>query len=208
MIDHGELQSALWASLKRVLIGLAVGLLAGLVLAVFAGTFRRAQDLVDSSMQVVKAIPTFALVPLLIIWLGIYEGPKVTLIALSAGWPIYFNTFGGIRDVDERLVEAGRSLGLGRVGLLRHIIVPGSLPGFLVGLRISLANAWLALVIAEEINANNGLGRLLADARSAARLDKIVLVIVVYAVLGLLSYGLVLLLEARLLEWRRGYEAT
>lgn len=208
LIDRGELQSALWASLQRVLAGLGVGVAAGLFLAVIAGTFRRGQDVIDSTMQVIKAVPTFALVPLLIIWMGIYEGPKVALIALASGWPVYFNTFGGIRNVDARLVEAGRTLGLRRWGLIRHVIVPGALPGFLVGLRISLANAWLALVVAEEINANNGLGRLLADARSAARLDTIVLVVVVYALLGLVSYGVIRLLERGLLQWRRGYEGA
>lgn len=208
LLRRGELQAALWASLKRVAAGLSIGLVAGLLLAVLAGSFRRGQYLIDSTMQVVKAVPTFALVPLLIIWMGIYEGPKITLIALAAGWPIYFNTFGGIRNVDARLVEAGQALGLSRFGLIRHIIVPGSLPGFLVGLRISLANAWLALVIAEEINANSGLGLLLADARTAARLDIVVLVVVVYAVLGMLSYGVVRALEARLLQWRRGFEAS
>lgn len=208
LIQRGELQSALWTSLQRVFVGLGIGLISGLVLAVLAGMSRRGQDVIDSTMQVIKAIPTFALIPLLIIWLGIYEGPKVTLIALSAGWPVYFNTFGGIRNVDARLVEAGQTLGLGRLALIRHIVVPGALPGFLVGLRISLANAWLALVVAEEINATDGLGRLLSDARSAARLDTIVLVIVVYALLGLMSYGLVRTLEDRLLQWRRGYVAT
>jgi sulfonate transport system permease protein len=208
LIDRGQLQSALWASLKRVLLGLGIGVLSGLTLAVLSGTFRRGQDVIDSTMQVIKAVPTFALIPLLIIWLGIYEGPKVTLIALSSGWPIYFNTFGGIRNVDARLVDVGHTLGLRRLGLIRHVIVPGALPGFLVGLRISLANAWLALVVAEEINANDGLGRLLSDARTAARLDTIVLIIVVYALLGMLSYGLVKLLEARLLQWRRGFEAS
>jgi len=208
LIERGQLQSALWASLQRVVVGLAFGLCIGLVLAVLAGLFRRGQDVIDSTMQIIKAVPTFALIPLFIIWLGIYEAPKITLIAVSSGWPIYFNTFGGIRNVDARLVEAGRTLGLGRLALVRHVVLPGALPGFLVGLRISLANAWLALVVAEELNARDGLGRLLSDARSAARLDIIVFIIVVYATLGMLSYGLVRFLENRLLQWRRGFEAS
>jgi sulfonate transport system permease protein len=208
LVAAGELQSALWSSLRRVLAGLACGLASGLVLAVLAGSSRRGEDIIDSGMQVIKAIPTFALVPLLIIWLGIYESPKVTLIALATAWPVYFNTFGAIRNVDQRLVDAGRMLGLNRWGLVRHVIVPGSVPGFLVGLRISLANAWLALVIAEEINTDSGLGRLLSDSRMIGRVDSIVLVIVVYAVLGMLSYALVKGLEHWLLQWRHGYTGS
>lgn len=208
LLAKGELQAALWSSLQRVLAGLGLGLAAGLVLAVLAGSTRLGEDVIDSGMQVIKAIPTFALVPLLIIWLGIYESPKVTLIALATSWPIYFNTFGAIRGVDRRLVEAASTLGIGRWGLVRHVILPGSLPGFLVGLRISLANAWLALVIAEEINTDSGLGRLLSDSRLIGRVDSIVLVIVVYAILGMVSYAIVKLLESRLLQWRQGYEGS
>lgn len=191
-----------------MIVGLAIGLGSGLVLAVLAGMFRRGEDAIDSGMQVFKAIPTFALVPLLVVWLGIYESPKITLIALATSWPVYFNTFGGIRNVDRRLVEAARTLGLGRAAIVRHVVVPGAMPGFLVGLRISLANAWLALVVAEEINATNGLGMLLNDARLQYRLDRLVFIVVVYAVLGLLSYAFVRLLEARVLAWRTGFEGT
>ncbi|CAB4899467.1 unannotated protein [freshwater metagenome] len=206
MVRSGELQSAIWASGRRVLIGLSIGVSCGLLVAIAAGITRRGEDLIDSTMQVFKAIPSFSLVPLLIIWLGIYEGPKIVLIALSAAMPIYINTYGGIRNVDDRLVEAGRTLGLNRLALIRHIVVPGALPSFLTGLRFSFANVWLALVVAEQINANSGLGLLLADGRSSFRLDIIVLVVVIYAMLGLLSYAFVRLLERRLLQWRRGFE--
>lgn len=208
LVSSGELQGALWTSLRRVLIGLGIGLGSGLLLALLAGSTRLGEDVIDSGMQVLKAIPTFALVPLLIIWLGIYESPKIALVALATSWPIYFNTFGAIRGVDQRLVDAARTLGLGRLGLVRHVVLPGSVPGFLVGLRISLANAWLALVIAEEINTDSGLGRLLSDSRMIGRIDAIVLVIVVYALLGLLSYGVVKALEWRLLQWRQGFDGS
>lgn len=204
----GELQSALWASLQRVLVGLAIGLTAGLLIAVAAGLTRRGEDVIDSSMQIMKAIPNFALVPLLIIWMGIGEAPKITLVALSTAMPIYVNTYGAIRGVDNRLIEVGRTLGLGRFGIVRHLVLPGSLPGFLIGLRISLTNAWLALIFAETINAKSGLGQLMSDARSWFRLDIMVLVIVVYAILGLLSYSVVRFLEKHLLQWRRGFEGS
>ena len=206
LVSQGVFLPALGVSARRVAIGLAIGLGSGLVIAVVAGMWGRAEDVVDSGMQVFKAIPTFALVPLLIVWLGIYESPKITLIALATAWPVYFNTFSGIRNIDRRFVEAAHTLGLGRWGIVRHVVVPGSMPGFLVGLRISLTNAWLALVIAEEINATNGLGMLLSDARIAFRLDRIVFVIVVYAALGMLSYALVRLLEESVLVWRPGFE--
>jgi sulfonate transport system permease protein len=159
-------------------------------------------------MQIMKAIPNFALVPLLIIWMGIGEAPKITLVALSTAMPIYVNTYGAIRGVDNRLIEVGRTLGLGRFGIVRHLVIPGSLPGFLIGLRISLTNAWLALIFAETINAKSGLGQLMSDARSWFRLDIMVLVIVVYAILGLLSYSVVRFLEKHLLQWRRGFEGS
>ena len=206
LISRGVFFRALGVSARRVAIGLSIGLGCGLIIAVIGGMWRRAEDVVDSGMQVFKAIPVFALVPLLIVWLGIYESPKITLIALATAWPVYFNTFSAIRNIDRRFVEAARTLGLGRWGIVRHVVVPGSMPGFLVGLRISLTNAWLALVIAEEINATNGLGMLLSDARIAFRLDRIVFVIVVYAALGMISYAVIRVLEARLLAWRPGFE--
>ncbi|MEI7547779.1 MAG: ABC transporter permease [Actinomycetota bacterium] len=208
MTRSGELGSSLWASLRRVLAGTSIGVSAGVLLAVLAGLSRVGDDLLDSTMQVLKAIPTIALTPLFIIWMGIDEGPKIVLIALSTSLPIYINTYGAIRNVDTRLVDTGRTLGLSQAGLVRHVVLPGALPGFLTGLRISLTNAWIALVVAEQVNAHEGLGRLMADARSFFRLDLMVLVIVIYAVLGLLSYALVRFLERHLLQWRRGFEGT
>lgn len=208
MVDNGRLQGALWASSRRVLSGLALGIVAGLLVAVVAGLTRFGEDLLDSTMQVVKAVPNVALTPLLIIWLGIDEPTKITLIALSTSMPIYMNTYGAIRGVDARLVDAGRTLGLGRWGLVRHIILPGSVPGFLVGLRMSVASAWIALVFAESVNAQEGLGKLMSEGRTYFQLDVMVLVLVIYAVVGLFSYGVVRWLEARLLVWRRGFEGA
>lgn len=202
----GVLQEHLWASLKRVIAGLSLGLAIGLALALIAGTIRRFEDTIDSTMQVFKAIPNFTLVPLLVIWMGIHEAPKVTLIVLSVSVPIYINTFGAIRNVDAKLIESARTLGLGHWQRVVHIVLPGALPGFLVSLRIALTNAWLALVFAETINARQGLGALMSDARSWWQLDVMVLVITIYAILGLLSYAFVRFLERRLLVWRRGYQ--
>jgi sulfonate transport system permease protein len=206
MLRSGDLQTALWASSQRVLMGLGIGVAAGLTIALVAGLSRLGEDLFDSTMQVIKAIPNISLAPLLIIWLGIDEAPKVALIALSTSMPIYMNTYGAIRGVDARLIDTARTLGLGRVGLVRHIVIPGAVPGFLVGLRMSMASAWIALVFAEQINAQRGLGKLMSEARTWFRLDLMVLVILVYAVVGLLSYAFVRFLERRLLVWRRGFQ--
>jgi len=144
-------------------------------------------------------------VPLLIIWMGIDNAPKITLIVLSVSMPIYINTYSAIRNVDSRLIESARTLGLNSWERTRHIVLPGALPGFLVGLRIALTSAWLALVFAETINAREGLGALMSDARAWWQLDVMVLVIAIYAVLGLLSYAFVRFLERKLLAWRRGF---
>lgn len=208
MWRSGELQSDLWASLQRVLKGTAVGVAVGTVLAVLAGLSRWGENLLDATMQVIKAVPHFALIGLFILWMGIGEAPKITLIALSTMMPIYVNLFGAIRNVDGRLVEAATTLGLNRVGLVRHVILPGSAPGFLVGLRIALTSAWLALVFAETINAQTGLGPMMKDAQNYYQLDVMVLVLVIYAGLGLLSYAFVRFLERRLLAWRVGFDGT
>ncbi len=206
MIRSGQLQDALAASGQRVGTGLVIGISAGLLIAAVAGLTRLGEDMVDSTMQVLKAIPNISLAPLLIIWLGIDEAPKIVLIALSTSMPIYMNTYGAIRGLDSRLVDTARTLGLHRFGLLRHVVIPGAVPGFVVGLRMSVATAWIALVFAEQINAQRGLGKLMSQAREGFHLELMVLIIVVYAVVGLASYGLVRMLERRLLVWRRGFE--
>ena len=206
LTKSGELPEAIWASFKRVFWGTLIGVSAGAAIAVAAGLTRRGDDLVDPSMQIVKSIPKFALVPLLIIWLGIDEAPKIALIALATATPVYVNTYSAIRGVDQRLVDAARSFGLGSTGLARNVVLPGSLPGFFSGLRISIANAGLALIFAEQINAQSGLGKLMNEARNLYRIDWVVLVVVIYAILGLLSLGFVRLLERRFLQWREGFQ--
>jgi sulfonate transport system permease protein len=202
----GMLLDHLLASLQRVVLGLVPGLAIGVVLATLAGTVRRFEDTIDSLMQVFKSIPEFTLVPLLIIWMGINDAPKITLIILSVCMPVYLNTYGGIRNVDARLIESAITLGLGYWQRVWHIVLPGALPGLLVGLRIGLTNAWLALVFAETINAHRGLGTLMSEARSWWQLDIMVLVITLYAIMGVLSHGFVRFLERRLLAWRHGYQ--
>ena len=206
LIADGTLQDHLSTSLLRVGYGLAFGIVLGLGLALITGLSRIGENLFDANMEVLNAIPNFALVPLLIVWFGISEVPKITLITIAVAVSIYINTFSAIRSVDAGLVEAARSFGAGRTELIRRVIIPGSLPGFLVGLRLGLTASWLALIFAETINAKKGLGRMMTDAREYFQVDVVFVLIAVYAALGLLSVLIVRFLEARLLTWRRAYD--
>ncbi len=205
LIGSGELLANLWVSLLRVAQGLAIGVAAGTVVALAAGLQRGAGEVLDSTVQVLKAIPVFALLPLFIVWTGIGEAPKIALIAVTAALPAYINIFSAIRDVDAELMDVARCLRLSRLSIVFDILLPASASGFLSGLRIALTSAWLALIFAETINAKAGLGHLMSDAQMAFRMDIIMLVVAIYAVLGLAGYGVVLTLETVLLPWRRGF---
>ena len=206
LIADGSLQEHLSTSLIRVGYGLLFGIAIGLVLALIAGLSRVGENFVDANMEVLRAVPNFALVPLLIVWFGISEVPKILLITLAVAVAIYINTFSAIRSVDAGLVEAARSFGAGRAELIYRVIVPGSLPGFLVGLRLALTASWLSLIFAETINAKKGLGRMMTDAREYFHIDVVFVLIAVYAVLGLISILVVRFLEGRMLTWRRAYD--
>ena len=205
LIRTGELQDAILVSLRRAMTGLAIGGSIGVALAVIAGLTRLGEDLVDAPMQMLRTVPNVALIPLLIIWFGIGEAPKVALIALATAFPLYLNVYAGIRGVDQSLVEAGRTLGLSRWGQVWHVILPGALPNALVGLRYSLGIAWLALVFGEQINATAGVGYLMANAREFFQTDVIVVCLVVYALLGLVVDLVVRTLERIFLAWRPSF---
>ncbi|MEU9292596.1 ABC transporter permease [Streptomyces sp. NPDC048266] len=202
LIGDGTLPTAMGVSLRRVAAGLLIGGIVGIALALLSGLSRLGEDLVDAPVQMLRTVPWVGLIPLLIIWLGIGEAPKVALIALGVAFHLYLNVYAGIRGVDAQLVEAGQSLGLGRWGLVRHVVLPGALPGAMTGLRYSLATAWLALVFGESINADAGIGFLMNQAREFFRTDVIVVCLVVYAFLGLLADAVVRTLERLLLQWR------
>ncbi|MGW2861101.1 ABC transporter permease [Streptomyces sp. NPDC001205] len=202
LVADGTLPSAMGISLQRVAVGLLIGGVAGIGLALLSGLSRLGEDLIDATVQMLRTVPWVGLIPLFIIWLGIGEAPKVALIALGVTFHLYLNVYAGIRGVDAQLVEAGQALGLGRWGLVRHVVLPGALPGAMTGLRYSLATAWLALVFGESINADAGIGFLMNQAREFFRTDVIVVCLVVYALLGLLADALVRTLERLLLQWR------
>ena len=202
LLVSGQLLWHILVSLARVLAGLGIGVAAATLLALASGLSRLGEDLVDAPVQMLRTLPFLALVPLFILWFGIGEAPKVALVALGAAFPLYLNLFAGIRGVEPRLVEMGRVFGLDRLGLVRHVILPGALPSALVGLRHSLGVAWLSLVVAEQVNASSGIGYLISDARDFMRTDVILVCLALYALLGLGADGLVRLLERRLLAWR------
>ncbi|HEX6878675.1 MAG TPA: ABC transporter permease [Nocardioidaceae bacterium] len=202
LIAEGTLQSATATSISRVLSGFLIGATSGLLLALVAGLSRIGEDAVDPPMQMLRTLPHFGLIPLFIVWMGIGETPKIALIAMGVAFPLYLNTFAGIRSVDRKLLEAARTLNLTRRQRLRHVIVPGALPQALVGLRQSLGVAWLSLIVAETVSADSGLGYLINDAREFLKTDVIVVGLAVYSLLGLLTDSLVRLIERRALAWR------
>ncbi|MFF2847958.1 ABC transporter permease [Streptomyces sp. NPDC058001] len=202
LISDGSLPHAMAVSLQRVAVGLVLGTAVGTALALVSGLFRIGEDLVDASVQMLRTVPFVGLIPLFIIWFGIGEAPKIAIITLGVSFPLYLNVYAGIRGVDAQLIEAGESLGLSRWGLVRHVVLPGALPGAMTGLRYSLGIAWLALVFAEQINADAGIGFLMVQARDFLRTDVIVVCLIVYAFLGLLADFVVRTLERLLLQWR------
>jgi sulfonate transport system permease protein len=205
MIVSGELPSNVVVSLARASAGLAIGVIAGTTFALIAGLSRLGEVAFDPLMQIKRTIPSLALTPLFIIWFGIGEAPKITLIAVATTFPIYLNLFAGVRAVDARLVEAARSFGLSNLGVVFHVILPGALPSFLSGLRYASGVALLVLVVAEQINAQAGLGYLINNARDFMRTDIIVVCLLVYAALGLTADQAVRTLEKRALAWRPSF---
>jgi sulfonate transport system permease protein len=202
LVASGELVENLGVSFLRILAGLAIGVTVGSALALVAGLSRTGEGLVDPPVQMLRTVPLLALTPLFIVWFGIGETPKVALITLGVAFPIYLNLYNAIRGVDVKLMEAGRTLGLDGWGLIREIVLPGALPGFLVGLRYALSVSVLILVVAESVNASAGLGFLINNARDYLRTDIIVVCLVLYALLGLLADSLVRLIERHALAWR------
>lgn len=208
MVLDGELPTAIAVSAQRVFLGFAIGAVLGIVIALVAGLFRLGEDLVDSTVGMFRTLPWVGLIPLFIIWFGINEEPKIALVALGVLFPMYFNIYAGIRGVDAQLVEAGRVLGLRGWRMIRHVVLPGALPGALVGLRYALGTAWLALVWAEQVNASQGIGYLMNNAQQFFQTDVIVVCLITYAILGLLCDLVVRLATRYLLSWRASFEGA
>jgi sulfonate transport system permease protein len=203
----GELWQHLWVSTARALSGLAVGGGLGLLLGLLTGSLRWAETLLDTTLQMVRNIPPLALIPLVILWFGIDETAKLFLVSIGVFFPIYLNTFHGIRSVDPGLIEMARSYGLSGWQLYRQVILPGALPSILVGLRFSLGLMWVLLIVAETISAQSGIGYMTMNAREFLQTDIVLVGILLYALLGKLADVLARALERAALRWHPGYQA-
>jgi sulfonate transport system permease protein len=203
LIADGRLQSHLASSARRALLGLLFGTIAGLLLALASGLSRLGEGLIDGPVQIKRALPSLALVPLLVLWFGIGETMKVITVALAVFVPVYIHTHNGLRTIDGRYVELAETLRLSRTRFIRHVVLPGALPGFLLGMRFAVTAAWLALVVVEQVNATSGLGYMMELARTYGQTEVIIVGLTVYGLLGLLSDGLVRYAERKALTWRR-----
>jgi sulfonate transport system permease protein len=190
------------ASTARVAAGFTIGAALAICIGALVGLNRRAAALLDPSCQALRAIPSLAWVPLLLLWLGIDEAPKITLIAIGAFFPVYMGVSSGFRDVDRKLIEVGEMAGLGGWALTRRVLLPAALPAVLTGLRNGLSLAWMFMVAAELIAATRGLGYLLTDGRETGRADIVLAAIVLLALLGKLTDTGMQWLERRWLAWR------
>ena len=206
MIRRNELHIHIGISVLRVLQGFTVGSLIAIVLGLAVGLSLTVESFVAPTLQAIRAVPSLAWVPLLILWMGIDEAPKITLVAIGVFFPVYTNLVAGIRGIDRKLVEVGHAYGLNSLDLVRHILLPAALPALSTGLRIGLAQGWLFLVAAELIAASRGLGFLLIDSQNTGRSDIIVLSIVLLALIGKLSDWLLQRLERRWLRWQDAYK--
>ncbi|MFF3329532.1 ABC transporter permease [Streptomyces sp. NPDC002888] len=199
----GTLPNDILTSLQRAGTGFAIGLTAGIVLALAAGLSRVGEALIDGTVQLNRAIPTLGLIPLFILWLGIGETFKIAIIAIVVYIPIYLNTHSALSGIDHRFVELAEVQGLSRFQFVRQVVIPGALPGFFVGLRLGVTGSWLGLVVLEQINATSGLGYMMFQAQNYGQSDVILVGLLIYGVFGLISDSAVRLIERRVLSWRR-----
>ena len=205
LLRSGELWTHLAVSGWRAAIGFAIGGGLGLLLGFVTGLSGWGERLLDTSLQMIRNVPHLALIPLVILWFGIDESAKIFLVALGTLFPLYLNTYHGIRNVDPALVEMARSYGLSGFALFRQVILPGALPSILVGVRFGLGFMWLTLIVAETISASAGIGYLAMNAREFLQTDVVVLAILLYAVLGKLADLAARGLERAWLRWHPAY---
>ncbi|MFE7802474.1 ABC transporter permease [Nocardia sp. NPDC057440] len=199
----GTLVENVGASLNRSLLGLAIGIAVGTALALIAGLSRLGESLVDGPLQVKRAVPSLGLIPLLILWLGIGETFKVVVIALGVIVTMYMQFHAALVAIDKRFVELAEVQGVSRPDFIRRVVIPGSLPGFFLGLRLSVTNSWLLLIVVESVNAIDGLGKMMSSAQNYGQADVILVGLVIYGIFGLSSDAGIRLLERKVLSWRR-----
>jgi sulfonate transport system permease protein len=202
-LASGKLQEHLGISAQRAALGLLFGIVLGVVLALAAGLSRVGEALVDGPVQIKRAIPSLALLPLLVLWFGIDETMKVLTITLGVFVPIYLQTHAGLRSIETKYVELAQTVRLSRLAFIKKVVLPGALPGFFLGQRFAVTGAWVSLVVLEQINSTSGIGYMMELARTYGQTNIIVLGLAVYGILGLLSDGAVQLLQRKALSWQR-----
>jgi sulfonate transport system permease protein len=203
LLKRGELQQSLLVSAGRALAGLAIGGGLGLILGFANGLSRAAETVLDTSLQMARNLPLLALIPLVITWFGVGEAAKIFLVSLGVFFPVYMNTFHAIRHIDPALVEMARVYRFGFWKFLREVIIPGALPGILLGVRYGLGLMWITLVVAETISATSGIGQMAMNAREFLRTDIVVLTVLLYAALGKGADVVTRLIERWLIPWKR-----
>ncbi|MEK3838346.1 ABC transporter permease [Paenibacillus sp. FSL R7-0128] len=202
----GELVHHVGVSIGRAGIGFLIGGILGLLLGTLTGLFRSAAYLLDPSVQILRLVPHLAIAPLIILWFGFGEISKVVIIMSGSFFPLYVNTFMGIRGVDNKLFEVARVLGFSPLQKVRRLILPAALPGILLGLRLSMAVAWIGLVVAELIGSQSGVGFLINEAKQNSNTAVIFVGILIFAVVGKLIDSLFRVIERKFLYWRDSYQ--
>lgn len=206
MLDDGRLMPSLLVSGARSGVALVGGTIAGVALALLSGLTRWGEAIIDGPIQIKRAVPTLAMIPLFIIWLGIGETTKVTILLISVMLPIYINTHAGLRGLDQRYIELAEILRLSRSDFIFRVALPAALPSFFTGLRLAVTQSFTSLVVVEQINADSGIGYLMTRARANGQTDIILMGLVIYALFGLVVDGLVRWIERVCLSWRSTLE--
>lgn len=197
----GELQRHVLVTTARVAAGFGIGVIAGTVVGALAGSFSLWRRLLDPTMQGLRAIPSIAWVPIFVLWFGIFEASKITLIAVGVFFPVYLGVMGAIMSVDRKIVEVGRAFRLSRLAMVRRILLPAVLPAYVIALRSGLGLGWMFVVAAELLGASEGLGYLLIDGQQLGKPAEIVAAIVAFAVIGKISDWIVVIASAPFLRW-------
>ncbi|WP_289320983.1 ABC transporter permease [Peribacillus simplex] len=207
LVQSGEMGMHLQISLTRALLGFALGGFLGLLLGVIVGMQKKSEEYLNPSIQMLRTVPLLAITPLFIMWFGFGELSKVLLIALGAFFPLYLQTFLGLRNVDKKLYDVARILEFGRLEQITKLMIPAALPNILLGIRLALSAAWMCLVVAELLGADRGVGFMIQDARSFMQTDVVFVGIIIFAMAGKISDSFVRFLENHLLKWQDSFKA-
>ncbi|WP_411830691.1 ABC transporter permease [Peribacillus frigoritolerans] len=207
LVQSGEMGMHLQISLTRAFLGFALGGFLGLLLGVIVGMQKKSEEYLNPSIQMLRTVPLLAITPLFIMWFGFGELSKVLIIALGAFFPLYLQTFLGLRNVDKKLYDVALILEFSRREQITKLMIPAALPNILLGIRLALSAAWMCLVVAELLGADRGVGFMIQDARSFMQTDVVFVGIIIFALAGKISDSLVRFLENHLLEWQDSFKA-